>query len=119
MDREERLLAALRHRPVLADPLRGLETRHVEVERLRDAARACVERGLDRRAADVAHLAARLTTLGPAATLARGYAVVQRVPRGSRPGDAAAGAAVDRRGAAGDAAADPRRRRRVGCGGGD
>ena len=86
MDREERLLAALRHRPVLADPLRGLEARHVEVERLRDAARACVERGLDRRAADVAHLAARLTTLGPAATLARGYAVVQRVPPGHDPG---------------------------------
>jgi exodeoxyribonuclease VII large subunit len=80
VDREERLLEALRHRPVLADPLRGLEARHGEVERLRDAARSCVERGLDRRAADVAHLTARLATLGPAATLARGYAVVQRVP---------------------------------------
>ena len=80
VDREERLLAALRHRPVLADPLRGLEARHAEVERLRDAARACVQRGLDRRVTDVGHLAARLTALGPAATLARGYAVVQRVP---------------------------------------
>jgi exodeoxyribonuclease VII large subunit len=80
VDREERLLAALRHRPVLADPLRGLEVRHGEVERLRDAARACVERGLDRRGTDLAHLAARLTALGPAATLARGYAIVQRVP---------------------------------------
>ena len=67
VDREERLIAALRHRPVLADPLRGLEARHVDVERLRDAARACVERGLDRRATDVAHLTARLTALGPAA----------------------------------------------------
>ena len=28
----------------------------------------------------VLHLSARLTTLGPAATLARGYAVVQTVP---------------------------------------
>ncbi|MFP5394443.1 MAG: hypothetical protein ACLGI6_23480, partial [Gammaproteobacteria bacterium] len=35
VDREERLLAALRHRPVLADPLRGLEARHADVERLR------------------------------------------------------------------------------------
>ena len=85
VDREERLLAALRHRPALADPLRGLEARHGEVERLRDAARACVERGLDRRGTDVAHLAARLTALGPAATLARGYAVVQRVPAGHDP----------------------------------
>jgi exodeoxyribonuclease VII large subunit len=82
VDREERLLAALRHRPVLADPHHALTVRHTEVERLRDAARACVTRGLDRRAADVGHLAARLTTLGPAATLARGYAVVQRVPSG-------------------------------------
>jgi exodeoxyribonuclease VII large subunit len=82
VDREERLLVALRHRPVLAEPLRGLEVRHADVERLRDAARACLTRGLDRRAADVGHLAARLTTLGPAATLARGYAVVQRVPEG-------------------------------------
>jgi exodeoxyribonuclease VII large subunit len=80
VDREERLLAALRHRPVLADPLRGLEARHAEVERLRDATRACVQRGLERRATDVGHLAARLTALGPGATLARGYAVVQRVP---------------------------------------
>ncbi|MGB7504696.1 MAG: exodeoxyribonuclease VII large subunit, partial [Mycobacterium sp.] len=29
----------------------------------------------------IGHLSARLTTLGPAATLARGYAVVQTLPR--------------------------------------
>ena len=86
VDREERLLAVLRHRPVLADPTHALTVRHTEVERLRDAARACVHRGLDRRAADVGHLAARLTTLGPAATLARGYSVVQRVPEDHPPG---------------------------------
>jgi exodeoxyribonuclease VII large subunit len=86
VDREERLLAALRHRPVLADPLRGLEARHADVERLREAGRACLMRSLDRRGTDVAHLAARLTALGPAATLARGYAVVQRVPDGHPPG---------------------------------
>jgi exodeoxyribonuclease VII large subunit len=79
VDREERLLSALRGRPVLAEPLRALDARAVEVERLRDAARACVERGLDRRAHDLDHVRARLATLGPAATLARGYAVVQRV----------------------------------------
>ena len=85
VDREERLLAGLRHRPVLADPLRGLEARHADVERLREAGRACLTRGLDRRSTEVAHLAARLTALGPAATLARGYAVVQRVPDGHPP----------------------------------
>jgi exodeoxyribonuclease VII large subunit len=85
VDREERLLAALRHRPVLAEPLRGLDERHADVERLREAGRACLERGLDRRATEVGHLAARLSTLGPAATLARGYAVVQRVPESHDP----------------------------------
>ena len=80
VDREERLLTALRGRPVLAEPLHVLDARAAEVERLREAARACVERGLDRRAHDLEHVRARLATLGPAATLARGYAVVQRVP---------------------------------------
>ena len=86
VDREQRLLAALRGRPVLADPLRGLDARAGEIQRLRDAARACVARGVDRRGTDLEHLRARLTTLGPAATLARGYAVVQRVPDPPVPG---------------------------------
>src|SRR3954451_4108754 len=34
VDREERLLAVLRHRPVLADPLRAIDARAAEVERL-------------------------------------------------------------------------------------
>ncbi len=85
VDREERLLAALRGRPVLADPLRSIDARGVEVERLRDGARASLVRGLDRRSTDLEHVVARLTTLGPAATLARGYAVVQRVPADAGP----------------------------------
>jgi exodeoxyribonuclease VII large subunit len=85
VDREERLLAALRGRPVLAEPLRALDQRADEVERLREAARGCLVRGLDRRETDIGHVRARLATLGPAATLARGYAVVQRVPAGSAP----------------------------------
>lgn len=78
VDREERLLGALRARPVLADPRRGIDARAELVLRLRDATRAGLVRGLDRRAADLDHVRARLTTLGPAATLARGYAIVQR-----------------------------------------
>ncbi|GAA1168366.1 hypothetical protein GCM10009608_01140 [Pseudonocardia alaniniphila] len=86
VDREERLLTALRGRPVLADPLQAIDARAAEVERLREAARACLLRGLDRRSADLEHVRARLTTLGPAATLARGYAVVQRLSDGADPG---------------------------------
>jgi exodeoxyribonuclease VII large subunit len=79
VDREERLLTALRGRPVLADPLRAIDARAEEVHRLREAARGCLVRGLDRRGHDLEHVRARLASLGPAATLARGYAVVQRV----------------------------------------
>ena len=86
VDREERLLAALRHRPVLADPFLQLDALHAEVERLRASARACAVRGLDARETEVAHHAAQLAALGPAATLARGYAVVQRLPEGQVPG---------------------------------
>jgi len=85
VDREERLLSALRNRPVLAEPLRAIDARAEEVERLRAAARACIERGLERRAHDLEHVRARLAALGPAATLARGYAIVQRVTDGAGP----------------------------------
>jgi exodeoxyribonuclease VII large subunit len=83
VDREQRLLESLRLRPVLADPLRSLDAHAEQVERLREAARTSVLRGLDRRGTDLEHVRARLTTLGPAATLARGYAVVQRIVPGA------------------------------------
>lgn len=85
VDREQRLLTSLRGRPVLADPLRVLDGHAAEIERLRDAGRAVLLRGLDRRGTDIEHVRARLTTLGPAATLARGYAIVQRVTDGPGP----------------------------------
>jgi exodeoxyribonuclease VII large subunit len=80
------VLAALRNRPALAHPIHGLNQRATEIAHLRATAQAALERGLDRKAADLHHLRARLTTLGPAATLARGYAVVQQVPDHPQPG---------------------------------
>jgi exodeoxyribonuclease VII large subunit len=77
VDREERLLAALRARPVLAAPLGALAARGEQVQRLRTAAHAALQHRLDREETACAHLRAQLTGLGPAATLARGYAVVQ------------------------------------------
>ena len=79
VDRELRLLQALRARPVLADPLQQLARHHDEIERMTSAAQAAMLRGLDRRDHDLEHVRARLATLGPAATLARGYSIVQRV----------------------------------------
>jgi exodeoxyribonuclease VII large subunit len=75
----------LRQRPVLAQPLRGIEERHNDIDRLRQAARRDIQRTLDAGIVAVRHLRDQLATLGPAATLARGYAVVQRV---SGPDDA-------------------------------
>ncbi|UMB70799.1 exodeoxyribonuclease VII large subunit [Mycobacterium paraterrae] len=77
--REERALAQLRSRPVLAEPLAALAARADEVHRARSAVRRDIARLIDVQAERVGHLSARLATLGPAATLARGYAVVQTV----------------------------------------
>ncbi|MFJ1457909.1 exodeoxyribonuclease VII large subunit [Nocardia sp. N2S4-5] len=79
VERESRALSQLRSRPVLADPLRLLEQRHDEAERLRTAARRAVEHCLDAQSTTTRHLRDKLTAVGPAATMARGYAVVQRV----------------------------------------
>nr|WP_046283845.1 exodeoxyribonuclease VII large subunit [Mycobacterium sp. UM_NZ2] len=77
--REDRVLMQLRSRPVLADPLRALTERGEEVQRALAAVRRDVSRLIAVQSERVGHLAARLATLGPAATLARGYAVVQTV----------------------------------------
>ncbi|SOJ56687.1 Exodeoxyribonuclease 7 large subunit [Mycobacterium simulans] len=83
--REQRALTQLRSRPVLADPLRALNVRAEEIHRARSALRRDVTRLVTAESERVGHLAARLATLGPAATLARGYAVVQTVPATARP----------------------------------
>jgi exodeoxyribonuclease VII large subunit len=80
VSREERLVGQLRSRPVLAAPLSMLTARSEEIDRARSAARRDVGRLVGAETDRVGHLSARLATLGPAATLARGYAVVQAIP---------------------------------------
>jgi exodeoxyribonuclease VII large subunit len=77
LDREQHGLDAIRGRPALAHPERDIERRAVEVAGLVDRARRCMTAGLDRAADDVVHLLARVRSLSPAATLERGYAIVQ------------------------------------------
>lgn len=77
--REEHVLSQLRSRPVLAQPLAALTARADEIHRCTTAARRDITRMVAVESERVGHLSARLTTLGPAATLARGYAVVQTV----------------------------------------
>jgi len=75
--RELHTLTQLRSRPVLADPIRMVTDRATEVNRARETARRDVKRMVAAESDRIGHLGARLATLGPAATLARGYAVVQ------------------------------------------
>ena len=79
VQREMRALDQLRSRPALADPLRLLDQRVEEADRLRTAARRAVEHALTAESTATRHLRDKLTAVGPAATLARGYAVVQSI----------------------------------------
>ncbi|OFJ55043.1 exodeoxyribonuclease VII large subunit [Mycolicibacterium grossiae] len=105
--REQHAVAQLRSRPVLARPLETLDARTAEVHRALAATRRDVTRTIAAETDRIGHLSARLATLGPAATLARGYAVVQAV--------AADGSATVLRSTA-DAPAGTRLRVRVGDG---
>jgi exodeoxyribonuclease VII large subunit len=103
VQRETSHLAALRSRPVLADP-RSLLTEQLSVVLgHRDRAVRAFAGGLDTRDDDVRHTFARVSSLSPKATLERGYAVVQDI-RGSvviSPGDIAVNDSVYIRLAAG------------------
>ena len=79
LDREEAGLAAIRSRPVLADPGRVLTARADDVAALLERARRHLRHSIDRAAVDIEHTRARVRALSPAATLERGYAVVQRL----------------------------------------
>jgi exodeoxyribonuclease VII large subunit len=79
VSREQRALTQLRSRPVLAEPLTALHVRAEEIHRARAAVRRDITRLVGSETERIGHLSARLATLGPAATLARGYAVVQAV----------------------------------------
>ena len=76
--REAAWLSGIRSRPALASPAREIDRRHEQTLALTERARRCLQAGLDRAGDDVAHTKARLLALSPAATLRRGYAIVQR-----------------------------------------
>jgi exodeoxyribonuclease VII large subunit len=93
LDREGSWLADMRSRPALADPLREIDRREELVTALTERARRSFAAGLERASDDVRHIGDRLLALSPAATLRRGYAIVQR-PDGRivrRAADVAAG----------------------------
>lgn len=98
VSREHQGLRQLCSRPALAEPMLMITGRAADVDRARTAARRDVTRMVAAESDRIGHLTARLSTLGPAATLARGYALVQRVDgRGEvlrKTADAPAGTAL-------------------------
>jgi len=79
LDREGSWLSAIRSRPALASPIREIDRRQEQVLSLAERARLAMTTGLDRAGDDLSHVRARLVALSPAATLRRGYAIVQRL----------------------------------------
>jgi exodeoxyribonuclease VII large subunit len=82
LDRESSWLTAIRSRPALASPQRELDRREEQIISLAERGRLAMTASIDRRSSDVAHIRARLVALSPAATLRRGYAIVQQADSG-------------------------------------
>ena len=86
VERERRGLDNIRSRPVMADPMTPIRAHREEVERTRATMRREIEVMVERETRHVESLRARVSALGPSATLARGYSIVQVVPKdGSGP----------------------------------
>jgi exodeoxyribonuclease VII large subunit len=77
LDRESAWLQSVRSRPALADPVREIERQSEQVDALVNRARQSLDARLARATDEVSHTRARLLALSPAATLKRGYAIVQ------------------------------------------
>jgi exodeoxyribonuclease VII large subunit len=78
LDRERAWLDGVRSRPALADPVREIERQTEQVGELVRRTRQCLDASLTRAGDDITHTRARLLALSPAATLRRGYAIVQQ-----------------------------------------
>ncbi len=78
IDREQQRLDALRSRPALAKPQALIDRLETDLGQLVDRARRSIDHRLARADSELAHTVARLRALSPAATLSRGYAIVQR-----------------------------------------
>jgi len=78
LDRETQRIEAWRSRPALARPELLIEQRAADVTQLRDRALRSLDQRLRRADDELRHTVARLRGLSPAATLQRGYAIVQR-----------------------------------------
>ncbi|MEU5983773.1 exodeoxyribonuclease VII large subunit [Streptomyces sp. NPDC047434] len=78
LEREERGLAHALARPVMEHPHRMVEVREQELDAVLARSRRTLRHLLDRADSELSHTRARVRALSPAATMERGYAVLQR-----------------------------------------
>ncbi|MEU1148740.1 exodeoxyribonuclease VII large subunit [Streptomyces sp. NPDC005863] len=78
LERETRGLAHALGRPAMEHPHRMVEEREEQVAALVDRSRRTLGHLLDRAGSELTHTHARVVALSPAATLQRGYAVLQK-----------------------------------------
>ncbi|MER7043507.1 MULTISPECIES: exodeoxyribonuclease VII large subunit [Streptomyces] len=104
LDREERGLAHALGRPSMEHPHRMVDERAAETDALLARSRRVLGHLLDRADSELSHTRARVLSLSPAATLDRGYAVLQREDGAvvRSPDDVAAGDALRARVARGE-----------------
>lgn len=104
LEREERGLAHALARPSMEHPQRMVEQREDEVDALLARSRRVLGHLLDRADSELSHTRARVVSLSPAATMERGYAVLQRADGGvvRSPEEVAAGDALRARVAQGE-----------------
>lgn len=78
IDREQQRLDSFRSRPALAKPQALIDRLENDLRQTVDRIRRTVDHRLSRADGELGHTLARLRALSPAATLSRGYAIVQR-----------------------------------------
>lgn len=77
LDLENQVIASLRQRPVLKDPLVLVTARQEIVQGLRERSHRSATNAVAMARDELLHISARVRSLSPQATLDRGYAVVQ------------------------------------------
>lgn len=77
LDYERDRLNDLRQRPVMADPMTPINRHAEDVARDTSSIRRNITLLLERANSEIAHLRGQVSALGPSATLARGYSIVQ------------------------------------------
>jgi exodeoxyribonuclease VII large subunit len=78
LDREQQRLDSVRSRPALAKPQALIDRLESDLDQSVDRIRRSIDHRLSRAESELQHTLARLRALSPAATLSRGYAIVQK-----------------------------------------